>query len=136
MIVTNLTEQSITGDEEIFEKFWNVVDEFHESLFPATKIYEAVAGKDWGRSRTRASKWRKQVICIIAMCKLIEDVIKIKLPLLQEKAKGIIHKIYSKLFNNLEYPKRIREYLAKETDFSNIKIVSKYRRMGEILAFE
>jgi hypothetical protein len=68
---------------------------------------------------------------------LNEGIIRLKLPFLQEKTKGVVFDIYGYLLpNSIGYPKRIRDYLTKEKISSNIKPTGEYRRMGEILIFE
>ena len=136
LIIQQLTENDIIGDEGIFESFMNFIDKYDNNIFPATNLYEIITGQNWGIKRNLAKHWRKKIVSIISMCKLNEGIMKLKFPGLIKKNKNHIHDIYSKLVYILEYSKRIRKYLATEVDFVNVKSTPEYRRLGKLLVLE
>ena len=94
LIANNLREEDIEGDEYIFNDFINCIKHFDNTLYPATEIYRVVAGEDWGTTRNYAKYWRKIILCTVSTCKVIEKLIREKLPMLQEQTKGIMNDIY------------------------------------------
>lgn len=115
----------------------NKLNEFHEILYPATKIYEIIARSNWGTERLEAKIWRKQLLSLTSMCRLHENVIVEKLPKLETVTKNVLFDIYCTLPSHyIVYPKRIRDYIVKEPAVINNKATGEYRKMGEILVFE
>eukprot|EP00826_Nyctotherus_ovalis_P063859 TRINITY_DN9363_c0_g9_i1.p2 TRINITY_DN9363_c0_g9~~TRINITY_DN9363_c0_g9_i1.p2 ORF type:complete len:147 (+),score=46.39 TRINITY_DN9363_c0_g9_i1:320-760(+) len=134
--IAALEEEDIKGEEAVFDEFEYALWSSETTLCQATRIYEVVAGAAWGKCGRKASRWRRVVVSLLSLCKLSEEIIRLKLPMLEKKTKGVKFDIYGCFFFILGYPKRIRDYLAAEKTSSNIKDISEYRRMGEILAFE
>jgi hypothetical protein len=97
ILISELEEEDLKGEEEIFDEFENAFDFPEPTLYLASRVYEVVAGPDWGKQSKTASKWRKKVISLTSMCKLTEEVIRIKLPMLREKTRGIIYNLYGTL---------------------------------------
>jgi len=136
IVISELEEEDIKGEEEIFDEFENVFEFPESTLYLASRIYEIIAGPDWGKQSKTVGKWRKQIIPLLSMCKVIEEVTRVKLPMLEEKTKGVIFDIYGSSFLYIiAYPKRIRDYLKNEKTSGNIKAITEYKRMGEILLF-
>eukprot|EP00826_Nyctotherus_ovalis_P027494 TRINITY_DN2148_c0_g1_i9.p5 TRINITY_DN2148_c0_g1~~TRINITY_DN2148_c0_g1_i9.p5 ORF type:complete len:111 (+),score=16.17 TRINITY_DN2148_c0_g1_i9:308-640(+) len=97
-VVSELEEEDIRGEEQVFDDFEGVFDCPELLLYPATRIYEVVAGPRWGRDMKNIGKWRKLIVCLLSLCKLTEEVIKVKLPKLEEVTRGVMFDIYGTVF--------------------------------------
>lgn len=89
-----MEDEDIRGEETMFDDFECALWSSETALCQATRIHEVVAGPAWGKEGKVASRWRKVVVALLSMCKLSEDVIRLKLPMLEEKTKGVKFDIY------------------------------------------
>jgi hypothetical protein len=46
-VISKLEEEDIKGEEEMLE---SIFDTPESALYPGTRIYEVVAGREWGKS--------------------------------------------------------------------------------------
>lgn len=97
--ISELEDQDKKGEEEIFDEFERTFEMPETTLYQASRIYEIVAGTDWGKESKTASKWRKQIVSLLSMCKLTEEIIRVKLPILHEKTRGVVFDIYGKVIS-------------------------------------
>eukprot|EP00826_Nyctotherus_ovalis_P049585 TRINITY_DN6008_c0_g1_i13.p1 TRINITY_DN6008_c0_g1~~TRINITY_DN6008_c0_g1_i13.p1 ORF type:complete len:131 (+),score=21.72 TRINITY_DN6008_c0_g1_i13:240-632(+) len=124
-IIMEMREEIPIGEKEAFGKLEKVMTVYWRTPFPVSKVYELITEIHWQLSK--AKSWKKKVVCTISLCKLHENILKLRLPLLLKK---------SNLKDIYEYSQRTIKYLNKEASLASAKVICEYRRMGEILMFE
>jgi hypothetical protein len=118
--ISNKEVRTFQRLEELLGGFWRKQN-------PAKQIQKIIISSL--NNKNRVSVWKRRVLSLTAMCKLLEEIIQVKLPGLPEANNRLP-------LNSFEYSTPVLKYLHNETISANNKAMTEYKRMSEILLFE
>eukprot|EP00826_Nyctotherus_ovalis_P063899 TRINITY_DN9369_c0_g1_i27.p2 TRINITY_DN9369_c0_g1~~TRINITY_DN9369_c0_g1_i27.p2 ORF type:complete len:150 (+),score=17.78 TRINITY_DN9369_c0_g1_i27:191-640(+) len=140
-LVKNVESDIPSKETRTFHRLQILLANFYHTPFPIRQIHKFL-------SNSPPVSWKRSILSSLSTCRLLENLIQIKLPALQDIAKALYaHSITSDSDTDFASRnlwgadvggrgwRRIAEYLKSETGWGNGGM-SEYRRMGEMLAFE